>query len=70
MKCKCGEEIDFARVDFLRMTKREIKCIKCSTEPAKLCLMDYAHKTAPELVVVPNDEESKRRAIRVFNRSR
>lgn len=45
-------------------------CQNCSTEDSKLCLMSFSHKTAPELVILPKDKESIRRAFRVFNRER
>lgn len=71
MKCRfCSVELDPDRVEFLTLTKRNMLCTKCTKEEQQLCLMSFEHKTAPTLVVVPNDKESKRKALRAFHRSR
>jgi hypothetical protein len=46
-------------------------CVKCSVAPKYVGFMDWYHKTAPELVMVSdNDKENLRRAQRVSARSR
>ena len=71
MKCfNCGEMVDFERGEFLLSTKRKITCLDCSSETKKTGLMDYSHKTAPQLVLLPEDEEIKRIAMRAFCRAR
>lgn len=71
MQCRfCNTELDPDRVEFLLDTNRDIVCQNCSTEESKLCLMSFSHKTAPELVILPQDKEAIRRAFRVFNRER
>lgn len=70
MKCRCGNAITKARVDFLRSTSRPLCCTKCSDENKQLTLMEYGHKTAGTLIRVPNDPEQMRRAMRAYRRSR
>lgn len=71
MECfVCGEAVDPDRVDFLLDTGRDITCPKCSSEEPKLVLFEYSGKTAGSAVVVPNDEESKRLAVRCYRRAR
>lgn len=46
-------------------------CVKCSVERPYMGFMDWHHKTAPELVMIPaSDKENIRRARRITNRSR
>ena len=46
-------------------------CVKCSVERPDMGFMDWHHKTAPELVMIPATEtENIRRARRITNRSR
>jgi hypothetical protein len=70
MKCRCGDTIPKARVEFLRSTSRVLCCAKCSNEGKQMALMEYGHKTAGTLIRVPNDPEQRRRAMRAFRRSR
>ena len=71
MNCSnCGEVVDFERAEFLLSTHRQITCLSCSKEPRKTGLMDYSHKTAPQLVLLPEDPEVKRIAMRAFCRAR
>lgn len=70
MFCPCGNHIPEDRLGFLQETNRPICCIQCSTEKEKLALMEYGHKTAGYLVIVPNDKESQRLANRSFRRAR
>lgn len=67
---KCSTSIDEDRAEFLVLTKRRSLCVNCSDESKKLALMDYAHKTAGTIVVLPNDKESQRKAFRIYRRSR
>lgn len=69
MTCaKCNMEIDSDRAEFLSDTGRPHLCVKCTSESPLLTLMEYSHKTAPSLVVVPHGSED--RALRAFKRSR
>jgi DNA-directed RNA polymerase subunit RPC12/RpoP len=68
--CSCGEEVDFERADFLISTNRKITCLDCSSEVKVTGFMDYNHKTAPQLVILPEDPEIKRIAKRAFCRAR
>ena len=71
MTCtRCNSEVDNDRAEFLRETGRPVVCITCSGEQAKVCFMDYGHKTAPSLVVVGTNPESIRKAERAFRRAR
>lgn len=71
MSCTiCSKEIPIERYEFLVETGRNITCIECSSEPKKTGLMDFNHKTAPQLVILPDDPEIKRIARRAFCRSR
>lgn len=69
MNCHiCNAEIPVGRAEFLMETARPFVCLSCSSEDKRLTLMDYSHKTAPSLVVVPKGQEQL--AIRAFKRSR
>lgn len=71
MKCVvCNVVLDEDRIEFLTLVKRKPTCVNHSTEQKKLALMDYGHKTAGQIVVLPTDKESIRRAFRVYHRSR
>ena len=46
-------------------------CIRCSTVKPYKGFMDWYHKTAPEIVIIPaEDKENIRRAARISCRSR
>lgn len=45
-------------------------CVKCSSAKPVRGLMDFSHKTAPVLVLLPQDSEQQRLAIRAFKRAR
>lgn len=66
----CGENIPEERLEFLKETGRSFICTKCSIEKPKMGLMDYGHKTAPQMVILPNNEEVQRIAVRAFRRAR
>lgn len=64
---KCLKPIPKERLEFLPDT---LRCVNCSNEEKVEGLMDFGHKTAPALVVLPKDSEQKRKAKRAFRRSR
>lgn len=66
----CSKEMPLERYEFLVETKRKVTCIGCSSEVKLEGFMDYNHKTAPQLVVLPNNPEIKRIAKRAFQRAR
>lgn len=66
----CSQEISQDREEFLVSTNRKVTCLECSDESKIMGLMDYNHKTAPQLVILPEDPEIKRIAMRAFCRSR
>lgn len=69
--CKnCNSEIPSERLEFLLENKKELTCVNCSTELRITGFMDYNHKTAPQLVLIPNDPETLRIAKRAFRRAR
>lgn len=71
MNCSvCQKEIQKERLEFLLETARQITCIFCANESKKTGFMDFNHKTAPQLVILPEDPEIKRIARRAFCRSR
>lgn len=68
MLCEvCGGEIPPERLDALPDTTR---CVVHSSAARTEGLLDYGHKTAPSLVILPNDPEQKRIARRAFRRAR
>lgn len=71
MLCKfCNNTIDQERLEFLTEYKKELTCLDCTKEVRFTGFMDYNHKTAPQLVILPNDPEIKRIAKRAFCRAR
>lgn len=71
MKCEvCSATIDGDRVEFLQETGRPLRCRPHSEETIPLAMMDFSHKTAPSLVVVPRGGEAERLARRAFHRCR
>lgn len=68
MNCEvCGGEIPPERLELLPGTTR---CVLHSNASRVEGLLDYGHKTAPSLVILPNDPEQKRIARRAFRRAR
>jgi uncharacterized protein YaiE (UPF0345 family) len=62
----CYRSIPDERLEFLIENNRPKTCINCSTEQRAVGFMDWEHKTAPQLVLVPaNAKES----IRILNRA-
>lgn len=67
-KCWCGELIDEDRFALGFST-----CVQHASQKPHVGYMDFAHKTAPEIVIIPNNsknEESLRRAQRINERAR
>jgi len=62
----CKVEIHPERVEFLNETGRTVTCLDCSTEKRALGYMDWNHKTAPSLVMVPSNATE---TIRVLDRA-
>jgi hypothetical protein len=71
-KCKyCREFIDEDRLEFLVESGRPLVCTNCSTEGRAVGFMDWRHKTAPSLVMVPfNAKETIRILDRANRRAR
>ena len=71
-KCKyCHESIDEDRREFLEESGRPLVCQNCSTEGRAVGFMDWGHKTAPSLVMVPfNAKETIRILDRANRRAR
>jgi hypothetical protein len=68
-KCKnCQKNIPKARLEILPDTET---CVGCSEAKPMMGFMDWAHKTAPELVMINTaDKENVRRAQRINKRAR
>jgi uncharacterized protein YaiE (UPF0345 family) len=54
------------RVEFLIESNRPMVCIDCSTEQKAVGFMDWGHKTAPSLVMVPANAKE---TIRILDRA-
>jgi hypothetical protein len=68
---KCKKKIPDERLEFLLEYRKDLTCVNCSNEGTFSGFMDYGHKTAPQLVLVPNsDTEALRIAKRAFRRAR
>ena len=67
MFCKyCDSQIDYERYSFLLETSRTMVCKSCSVEDRAVGFMDWNHKTAPSLVMVPANANE---AIRILQRA-
>ena len=67
----CKSMIPEGRVEFLIEYNRPMVCIDCSTEERAVGYMDWGHKTAPSLVMVPaNATETIRKLDRANRRAR
>ena len=62
----CKNEIDFDRYEFLVETNRSMVCKGCSVEDRAIGFLDWNHKTAPSLVMVPSNAKE---TIRILNRA-
>lgn len=72
MICRyCQGMIDQDRLEFLMDSNRPLVCKECSTEQRAVGFMDWGHKTAPSLVMVPaNAKETIRKLDRANRRAR
>lgn len=67
----CKTDVGIDRYDFLIETNRKIICKECSVEDRAVGFMDWGHKTAPSLVMVPsNAKETIRKLNRANRRAR
>ena len=62
----CKSLIEQDRYEFLEEFNRPMVCKDCSTEQRAMGWMDYAHKTAPQLVMVPSNAKE---TIRILHRA-
>jgi hypothetical protein len=66
MKCDC--EIPAVRLEALPDTTT---CVGCSRVASYVGFLDWSHKTAPEIVMIPSDQrENIRRAQAISDRRR
>lgn len=64
---KCVKPIPQERLDILPNTFR---CVACSDESKTEGVVEYGHKTAGVICILPKDPEMKRRALRAHRRAR
>ena len=62
----CENGIDYDRYEFLVETGRKMICKNCSVENRAVGFMDWGHKTAPSLVMVPANATQ---TIRILDRA-
>jgi hypothetical protein len=62
----CRSCVGVDRYEFLVETSRNIICKDCSVENRAVGYMDFNHKTAPSLVMVPSNATE---TIRILNRA-
>lgn len=62
----CQDVIPEGRAEFLIETNRRATCLNCSVESKAVGWMDYGHKTAPQLVMVPSNATQ---TIRILDRA-
>lgn len=62
----CKTDVGIDRYGFLVETGRKIICKECSVENRAVGWMDYGHKTAPQLVMVPANATQ---TIRILDRA-
>jgi hypothetical protein len=62
----CKNCVGIDRYEFLIETNRRVVCKECSVENRAVGFTDFAHKTAPQLVMVPSNA---RETIRILNRA-
>lgn len=67
MICRyCQSVIDNDRLEFLTEYNRPMVCKDCSTEQRAVGYMNFEHKTAPQLVMVPANAKE---TIRILDRA-
>ena len=62
----CNSMIDNDRLEFLTETGRTLVCKDCSVEKKAVGFLDWSHKTAPSLVMVPANATE---TIRILDRA-
>jgi len=62
----CKNCVGIERYEFLIETNRNIVCKECSAEKKAVGFMDWGHKTAPSLVMVPSNAKE---TIRILDRA-
>ena len=62
----CKTDVGFDRYEFLVETGRKIICKECSVENRAMGYMNFQHKTAPSLVMVPSNAKE---TIRILDRA-
>ena len=62
----CKNCVGVDRYEFLMETGRRIICKECSVETKAMGWMDFNHKTAPQLVMVPSNAKE---TIRILDRA-
>ena len=62
----CNDIIPEGRLEFLSENNKLNTCIDCSTEKRVVGYMDWQHKTAPSLVMVPANAKE---TIRILDRA-
>jgi hypothetical protein len=69
MNCTyCKNDIEFDRYEFLVETGRKLVCKECSVEQKAVGFLDWSHKTAPSLVMVPANATQTIRKLNRANR--
>ena len=67
----CKTNVGFDRYEFLVETGRKLICKDCSVEQKAVGFLDWSHKTAPSLVMVPaNATQTIRKLDRANRRCR
>lgn len=64
----CKTDVGIDRYEFLTETGRRILCKECSVEDRAVGFLDWSHKTAPSLVMVPANAKETRRILERANR--
>jgi len=64
----CKTDVGVDRYEFLMETGRKIICKECSVESRAIGFMDWGHKTAPSLVMVPSNAKETIRILHRANR--
>jgi hypothetical protein len=64
----CKSMIPQSRLEFLQETNRRLICIDCTNESRAVGFMDWGHKTAPSLVMVPSNAKETIRILHRANR--
>lgn len=62
----CQDVIPTGRAEFLIETNRRATCLGCSVESKAVGFLDWSHKTAPSLVMVPSNAKQ---TIRILDRA-